>query len=102
MGEFVKVAEKKDVPKGKAAAIELKGKKIALFFVNDQYYAIDDECSHAGGPLSEGQMEGTVVTCPWHCATFDITNGQALSAPAFEGVKCYNIQIEGENIKIEI
>lgn len=101
MGTFVKVAEKKDLPAGSAIAVDVNGKRIALFNVNDQYYAIDDSCTHAGGTLSEGEVEGTVVTCPWHGATFNITNGEVLSEPAPEGVKSYKVHLEGEDIKIE-
>ena len=101
MGTLVKVAEKKDLPSGKAIAVEVNGKQIALFNVNNQYYAIEDTCTHAGGSLSEGDVEGTIVTCPWHGATFDITNGKVLSEPASEGVKNYKVRIEGEEIKIE-
>ena len=101
MGTLVKVAEKKDLPAGSAIAVEVNGKQIALFNVNNQYYAIEDTCTHAGGSLSEGDVEGTIVTCPWHGATFDITNGKVLSEPAPEGVKSYKVHIEGEEIKIE-
>ena len=101
MGTLAKVAEKKDLPAGKAIAVDVHGKQIAIFNVNGQYYAIDDTCTHAGGTLSEGEVEGTVVTCPWHGATFNITNGAVLSDPAPEGVKSYKVHIEGEDIKIE-
>jgi len=69
------------------------GKKIALFNVNNQYYAIDDTCTHAGGPLSEGDVKGTVLTCPWHGATFNIINGEVLGEPASEGVKSYKVYL---------
>jgi len=101
MGTLVKVAEKKDLPVGSARAVDVNGKQVAIFNVGGQYYAIDDTCTHAGGTLSEGEVEGTVVTCPWHGATFDITNGKVLSDPAPEGVKSYKVHLEGEDIKIE-
>jgi len=101
MGTLVKVAEKKDLPAGSAIAVDVNGKKIAIFNVKGQYYAIDDTCTHAGGSLSEGDVAETVVTCPWHGATFDITNGEVLGDPAPEGVKNYKVHLEGEDIKIE-
>ena len=101
MGTLVKVAEKKDLPSGKAIAVAVNGKPIALFNVNDQYYAIEDTCTHAGGSLSEGEVKGTTVTCPWHGAEFNITNGEVLGEPAPEGVKSYKIHLDGEDIKIE-
>ncbi len=102
MGKLINVAKKSDIPHGKAMAVEVEGKKIALFNVHDIFYAIDDECSHAGGSLSEGEVDGTIVTCPWHGATFEMTTGAALGAPATTGVKSYKVQVEGEDVKIEI
>jgi len=74
---------------------------LPFFNVDDKYYAIDDECSHAGGSLSEGDVAGTTVTCPCHFAEFNIINGEVLSEPAEEGVKSYKVHIEGESISIE-
>ena len=102
MGNPVKVAQKKDVPQGGGIAVEANGKKIALFNIDGAFYAIDDECTHAGGSLSEGSVDGYTVTCPWHGAEFDLKTGQVVSEPAEEGVKGYKIVLEGEDIKIEI
>ncbi len=101
MGQLIKVAETKDVPPGTAKAVDVEGRAVALFNVDGTYYAIDDTCTHRGGPLSEGAVEGAVVTCPWHGATFDITTGNVLEPPAAEGVAHYNIQVEGSDIKVE-
>ena len=76
MGTLVKVAEKKDLPAGSAKAVEVNGKQIALFNVDDQYYAIADTCTHAACSLSEGHVEGTTVSCPFHGAEFNISNGE--------------------------
>ncbi len=101
MGTLVKVAEKKDLPAGSAKAVEINGKQIALFNIEGKYYAIDDTCTHVGGSLSEGSVDGNEVTCPLHGATFDITNGKVTGKPAEDDVKGYNVIVEGEDIKIE-
>lgn len=101
MGQLIKVAETKDVPPGTAKAVDVEGRAVALFNVDGTYYAIADTCTHRGGPLSEGGVEGTVVTCPWHGATFDVTTGNVLGPPAAEGVAHYNVQVEGSDIKVE-
>ena len=75
MGEMVAVAKKNDVPAGKGIAVEIKGKRIALFNVDGTFYAIDDECTHAGGSLSEGDLYEYTVTCPLHGAEFDVRSG---------------------------
>ena len=102
MGEMVKVANTHDVREGKAIAVEVSGDQIALFNVDGTFYAIDDVCPHQGGPLCEGEVEGTEVTCPWHGATFDMTNGSVLGPPASEGVMIYKVVVEGSDITIEI
>ena len=102
MGSFTKVAETKDLQPGSAKRVEVSGKKIALFNIQGQFYALDDTCTHRGGPLSEGDIEDESVTCPWHGATFDVKTGQALGPPASTGVACYKVQVEGSDINIEL
>ena len=102
MARLIKIAEAKDVPAGQAAAFTIEGQKIALFNVEGAYYAIADTCTHCGGPLSEGDVQGTKVTCPWHGADFDLKTGAALGPPAQKGVPCYKVVVEGDDIKVEV
>jgi len=102
MARLVKVAEKKDVSPGTAIAVDVEGHTVALFNVKGTLYAIDDTCTHRGGPLSQGEVDGTVVTCPFHGALFDVTTGQVLGPPAARGVGRYDVRVEGEDVKIEI
>ncbi len=101
MGQLIKVAETNEVPPGTAKAVDLEGRPVALFNIDGTYYAIADTCTHRGGPLSEGEVEGTIVTCPLHGATFDVTTGNVLGPPASEGVARYNVEVEGNDIKVE-
>jgi nitrite reductase/ring-hydroxylating ferredoxin subunit len=80
MAKLLKIAKTKDVPPGQAAAFTIEGQKIALFNVEGTYYAIGDTCTHRGGPLSEGDVQGTRVTCPWHGAHFDLKTSAVLGA----------------------
>lgn len=102
MAGFVKVAKTAEVASGQGKMVEVGGKKIALFNVAGTFYAIDDTCTHRGGPLSEGVLDGKQVTCPWHGAIFDVTTGEVLGPPAPKGVARYNVRVEGENIEVEI
>ena len=102
MGQLIKVAEADDVPPGTAKAVEADGRRIAVFNSGGGYYAIDDACTHRGGALSEGEIEGTVVTCPLHGAAFDVTTGNVLGPPASEGVVSYRVQVDGHDIKVEL
>jgi nitrite reductase/ring-hydroxylating ferredoxin subunit len=78
------------------------GKHIALFNIEGTYYAIDDTCTHKGGPLSEGEVQGNKVTCPWHGAIFDVITGEVVRPPAAVCVSRYNVHIAGDDIGIEI
>jgi nitrite reductase/ring-hydroxylating ferredoxin subunit len=102
MAEFVKVAKTDEVAPDHGKMVEVSGKKIALFNVEGSFYAIDNTCTHRGGPLSEGVLDGKQVTCPWHGAIYDVTNGEVLGPPAPKGVARYNVRVEGENIEVEI
>jgi nitrite reductase/ring-hydroxylating ferredoxin subunit len=102
MEEFVKVAKTQDVALGSGKRVEVSGKKIAIFNVDGKYYAIDDTCTHRGGPLSEGGLDGKEVTCPWHGAVFDVTNGEVLGPPAPKPVSRYEIQISGNDIEVKV
>ena len=102
MAGFVKVAKADEIAPGQGKRVEVNGKKIALFNVEGAFYATDDSCTHRGGPLSEGVLDGKEVTCPWHGATFDVTTGEVLGPPAPEGVSRYNVRLEGDNIEVEI
>src|SRR5438093_1442844 len=82
MAEFVRVARAGEIAPGEGMLVEADGKKIALFNVDGKFHAIDDTCTHRGGPLSEGMVVGTEVTCPWHGAVFRVTNGSVLGPPA--------------------
>jgi len=102
MAKLIKIAETKELPPGKAAAFDVEGLRIAVFNVGGKFYAIDDTCTHDGGPLCEGEIDGSEVTCPWHGAAFDVTSGAVLGPPAGAPVNRYNVRIEGADVEIEI
>lgn len=102
MAEFVKVATKDQVPVGSSKLIEIEYVRIALFNLDGDFYAIEDVCTHDGGPLVEGEiLNGCEVMCPRHGARFDIRTGEALSFPAFEATATYEVRIDGDDILIE-
>ena len=102
MADFIKVAKIIEVPPGKAIAVQVAGKKIGIFNVGGTFYAIDDTCTHEQASLSEGQVEGTIVTCPLHAAMFDLTTGENLSPPATIGVNTYDVRIEGDDVMVRV
>ena len=102
MAEFIKALATTDLPAGKTTAVEVNGKKIAVFNIDGTFYAIDDTCTHRGGSLSEGDVDGTVVTCPLHGAEFDVTNGQVRGPPAPGGVTNYEVKVEGSDVMVKV
>lgn len=99
MSDFVKVATKSEVSLGSGIKVEIKGKEIAVFNVDGNFCAIDDTCPHRGGPLSEGSLEGNVVTCPWHGWQYDLTSGACLTNPAVQQTK-YEVKVQGDDILV--
>jgi nitrite reductase (NADH) small subunit len=102
MGEFVKVARADEIGPGQGKVVEVGDKLIALFNIDGSFHAIDDTCTHMGGPLSEGELEGTRLTCPWHGAVFDVTTGDVLGPPAARGVTKYNTRVEDGGVEVDV
>ncbi len=102
MGTYHKVAKTKELSPGKALAVEVEGRRIALFHEGGRIYAVGDTCTHRGGPLSEGVLTGTSVVCPWHGAEFDVRTGEVLGPPAEKPVPAYPVRVSGEDIEVEI
>ena len=95
MSEFVKVTNRSELPPGGRKLADIDGRAIALFNVDGTYYAIDDVCTHDGGPLAEGDLKGCEIECPRHGARFDVRTGKALSFPAFEPVTTHQVDVRG-------
>src|SRR6516162_2068011 len=86
MPKLVKVAETKEVAPGTGKVVGAEGRSIALFNVAGAFHAIDNTCTHRGGPLGEGQLSGETVECPWHGAHFNVKTGAVTRPPAPAGV----------------
>ena len=102
MADFVKVASTADVPPGQARTFSVDGRHIAVCNVDGAFYAIDDVCTHDGGPLGEGYLEGEQIECPRHGARFDVKSGRALTLPAVMPVNSYPVQVEGDEIRVQV
>ena len=89
MADFVQVARTTEIESGRARLVEVKGKQIALFNVDGQFFALDNRCTHRGGPLAEGELSGHEVTCPLHGATFAVRTGDVVGPPAERAVARY-------------
>src|SRR5437660_1379090 len=99
---FVKVATLAELPAGSGKQVTVNGKKIALFNLGGNVVAIDDTCPHRGAPLSEGEVSGSEVMCPWHGARFDLNTGGNLCPPARSGVAVFQVQLQGDEIQVDV
>jgi len=97
---FVTVAQVGEIPEGGVKVVRVHDQAIALFHVGGEYFAIDDICTHDGGPLAEGALEGTAIECPRHGAKFDVRTGAVLSFPASSPVGTYPVRIQGDEIQV--
>ena len=98
---WTKAAKLSDLQEGAGMTAEVNGQKIALFNVEGRVYAVDNTCPHRGGPLGEGYLDGTVVTCPWHAWQFDVATGECQSAPGVAQKK-FAAKIEGGDILVDV
>jgi nitrite reductase/ring-hydroxylating ferredoxin subunit len=102
MAQFVKVAGTDEIAAGSGKQVEVNGKSIALFNLGGNYYAIANECTHKGGPLAEGFVEGESVTCPWHGGQFNIKTGAVEGPPPSKPVVKYNVRVQGNDVEVEV
>ncbi len=97
---FVKVAQVGDVLPGHLLRVEVVGRLVCLARVDDQIYAVDDDCTHISGALDQGELEGCVLTCPLHLACFDVRTGKVLRGPARDDLPTYAVRIEGDDVLV--
>ena len=100
MAEYVTVAQTNQISPGEVILVEVGDESIAIANVEGKYYAFGAECTHAGGPLDEGDLDGTTLTCPWHGGEFDIETGRVVGPPPQENVPTYEVRVEGTDIQI--
>jgi 3-phenylpropionate/trans-cinnamate dioxygenase ferredoxin component len=94
MTDFVKVADAGEIPPGTIKLVNVGGERIGVANVGGSFHAFSDECTHDGGPLSEGELEGAIVTCPWHFSRFDIRTGEIVESPAEEVIAVYETKVD--------
>lgn len=99
---YVEVADQSQLPEGGRLLIEVDGKSIVLFSIAGNLFALEDQCTHDGGLIGEGRLEGNFIVCPRHGARFDVITGKALSLPAVVDLKTYPVKVINNMIHIGI
>lgn len=101
MADFVTVATTNDIPPGEIMTVDFQGEEVAIANVDGEYCAFANACTHKGGPLGEGLLlPGGIVECPFHGGQFNVRTGEVVAAPPTEPVKTYQLQVEGDSIRL--
>ncbi|MBX3651265.1 MAG: non-heme iron oxygenase ferredoxin subunit [Burkholderiales bacterium] len=100
MADWVTVAAVGEIATGSCKVADVDGVAIAVFNIGGEYFAIEDVCTHDGGELASGHIDGDQVVCPRHGARFCVRTGDALSAPAYEPTAKFPLRIEGGQIQV--
>jgi NAD(P)H-dependent nitrite reductase small subunit len=101
MSEFVPALPVADLPPGRGAEVTVGGRAIALFNVDGAFYALSGRCPHRGGPLGQGFVDGSQVSCPWHNYTFDVTTGRNVVSADLQ-VERYEVRVEDGQICVKL
>ena len=106
---FFEVAKTSEMPEGTMKAVSIQNKEIIVVNHDGNYYAINRRCTHMGGDLSKGKLDGKIVTCPRHGSRFDVTTGESISGPRIGFLKLktknepsYQVKVDNDSIKIDI
>ena len=102
MNEYQRVCKVSDIPDGGKTVVEVGDRLVALFHVGGKFWAIDDLCTHDGGPLGEGEVFDHEIECPRHGARFDLRTGEVVALPAMFPIKTFPVRVEGENIQVAL
>jgi len=101
MAEYLTIAHSDELKSGECKTVEVNGLALALYNVNGKFYATDNTCLHRGGPLGEGELQNTIVTCPWHGWQYDVITGENVVDSAAK-LKTYEVQVVGNDVQVKI
>ena len=106
MAEFIEVARVDDVPPGTALVVTVGSTELALVNVEGTFYAVDNECTHVGGYLGEGEINTDwgewALQCPLHASVFDVRTGEVLNPPATEAVHTYPVEVQAGVVRVSL
>ena len=106
---FVEITKTTDITNGQMKAVNIEGKEILVINYDGKYFAINGRCTHMGGELVKGRLEGKIITCPRHGAQFDVTTGSCIRGPKIGLIKLktkdevtYEVKVESDSVKVTL
>ena len=104
MGEFVSVATVGEVADPGSLLVEVDERLVVLIHAAGHWYALDDVCTHDGGPLSDGPLDVSdkSIACPRHGAKFNLESGEAMTMPATKPTRSHEVKIDGEQVLVRL
>ena len=100
--QFYKVAKTSDIEAGNIISVRVRNEEIAICNVDGEFFAIADICTHDGGSLDQGELEGDIIECPRHGAQFNVRTGEVVGPPAVVPVDTYELQVQGNDILVAV
>ena len=102
MADFVRVASTGDIPPGEMMTVEVNGEEVVVANLGGDFVCFSNSCTHRGGPLGEGILDGDIVECPFHAGRFNVRTGEVVEGPPNEPVPTYAVQVEGDDISVAV
>ena len=102
MNDFVVAAKVADMPASGRLSIELDDRYLVIVRIDDEFYCLDDVCTHDGGTLEDGELDGYCLSCPRHGAQVDVRDGRAVTRPATEPTGSHAVRVEGDQILVRL
>jgi len=99
---LLRIGKKDDVPAGSMKQFDLKEREFLVVHIGDRFFCLDARCSHAGAPLVEGDLDGDILTCPWHYSQFMVSDGSVVRGPANSHLNLYDIIVREGQLFIEL
>jgi len=99
---WLTVAQASDIPPERIGVYSVGDHEVAVCNLGGEFFAIDDLCTHDGGSLDQGELDGGEVECPRHGARFDVRTGRAVQLPAFQPVETHAVRLAGDAIQVEV
>ena len=100
MTDFLSVLKVAELPLGEMKLVDVDGSEVIVANIDGQFCAFSNICPHEEAPLEDGELEGNVLTCPWHFTRFNVRTGEAIDGVTDEPIAVYEVRVEGNDVQV--